>query len=661
MIATDRADATAGAGPSTVNLGAIASVGLLLVLLAFAVTVDFPKAAQGYKGDEATYYSLAHSLARDFDFAFERQDLIRIWEEFPGPEGIFLKRGKVTSLRRSSAFPFVRWRKTDDPVRTRLYYAKAYIYPLVAAPFVFVFGTNGFLVLHALMLSLDLFVAYTFLVARSRSSPAALAYATVFLGASVVPVHVVWLIPELFNFSVVLYAFFLWSYKEVAGVSPRGRWSRFLRGRGADDAAAILIGVVTFSKPTHAVLMIPLCALAILRGQWRHASAMALAWALMTGALYTGNAAVSGEFNYQGGDRKTFYSYTGFPFANDRETFESINPSDLREAVLPTGVLLNRHTVTVFRHNLVYFVMGRFSGLVPYFFPGIVSLLLFLVAPRRQPWQWLVVATLGLAVVTLLLLTPFTYSGGGGPVGNRYFLSFYPLFLFLTPALRGYGGAFVALAVGALFTAKIVLNPFYSSFNPGEHAKSGPLRWLPIELTLLNDLPVAAHPERSKRPLGGTPPVLAYFPDDNAYLPEGDAFWVKGKEKTEVILRAPVEPAGNRLFVTKAITNLTIEVQNGGRPDRVTVSTGRASRTLVMQPAEVVQLKLPVEEGVPYHRQEQPTSFVYVVSISTTSGFVPFLEAPGASDSRFLGARIRLIPDYVDAETSEWSQAPLDK
>ena len=43
----------------------------------------------------------------------------------------------------------------------------------------------------------------------------------------------------------------------------------------------------------------------------------------------------------------------------------------------------------------------------------------------------------------LLLLTPFTYSGGGGPVGNRYFLSFYPLFLFLTPALRGFGSAVV--------------------------------------------------------------------------------------------------------------------------------------------------------------------------------------------------------------------------
>ena len=88
----------------------MASVGLAVVLLAAAATLDVPKNAQGFKGDEATYYSLAHSLARDFDFAFERQDLIRVWEEFSGPEGIFLKRGKVARIQLSSHFPFVLYR-----------------------------------------------------------------------------------------------------------------------------------------------------------------------------------------------------------------------------------------------------------------------------------------------------------------------------------------------------------------------------------------------------------------------------------------------------------------------------------------------------------------------------------------------------------------------
>ncbi|MEO8259892.1 MAG: hypothetical protein ABI868_21285 [Acidobacteriota bacterium] len=643
------------AGRVELNAGAAAAVGLAIVLTAIALTIDVPKSARGFKGDEATYYSLAHSLAHDFDFKYERRDLIRVWEDFPGPEGIFLKRGKTFRIQAQRRFPFVRRVKREDPVRSRLYYAKSFIYPLAAAPFVFLFGTNGFLVFHALLLGLDLFVAYTFLACRGSTRSAALAYATVFLAASVVPVYYVWLTPELFNFSIVLYALFLWSAKERPAGGPATRWAMFLRGSGSDYAAAALVGVVTFSKPTHALLMFPLVALAIGRLQWRRATLMVISWAVVAGALVSANAAITGEFNYQGGDRKTFYSSTGFPFANDRETFENIGPVRGREGVLLGDILVNRHTLTVFRHNLTYFVAGRFSGLLPYLFPGVVSLLLFLATRSRQPWQWLVGATIVGAAVALLLLTPFTYSGGGGPVGNRYFLSFYPLFLFLTPALPGLTSPAVALVVGALFTAQILINPFYASFNPGEHTKVGPLRWLPIELTLLNDLPMAASPDRSRKLLGGEPPVMAYFPDDNAFAPEGEWFWVKGKSRADVILRAPVADLGADRFVSKAITALTIEVQNGARPDRVTISTGRESRTLTMKPEEVARMTLAVEDGVPYRRDEQPTSYVYAISVETTSGFVPFLEAPGSMDSRFLGARVHLVPQYADAETTFWS------
>jgi hypothetical protein len=657
VIGATPAGAAAGA---TRHLGAVVSGGLTLLLLAFAATIDYPKTAQGFKGDEATYYSLAHSLARDFDFTFERKDLVRVWEEFPGPEGIFLKRGKRIEIRRSRTFPFVRRVKVEDPVRTRLYYSKAFIYPLVAAPFVFVAGTNGFLILHALLIGLDLFVIYLFVAARGSPPLSAASYAVAFLLASVVPVYFVWLTPELFNFSVALWALFLWGYKEAAAGSGGASLTRFLRGARSDYLAAALVGVLTYSKPTHAILMVPIGLLILARRQWGRLAGIVMAWTLLTGGLFVANATITGEFNYQGGDRKTFYGYLGFPFANDRETFDNIGPPQRLEAVLPGNVLATRHSVAVFRHNVWYFVFGRSSGLLPYFFPGVLSAILFLATRGRQPWQWLAGASIVGAMVMLLVLTPFTYSGGGGPVGNRYFLSFYPLFLLLTPALVGVRSAAAAFAIGALFTAKILLNPFYSSFHAGEHLKSGAHRFLPLELTLLQDLPMAADPNRSKRLLGGTPPVLAYFPDDNVYNPEGDAFWVKGKSRAEIILRAPVVDAGNDQFVTKAITRLHVEIQNGGVAGRVTVSTGRESRTLEMKPEEVAVLPLAVGEGVPYHRIEQPTSFLYTVSIKTTSGFVPFLTAPGSSDSRFLGARVRLVPDYVDAEVSHWSARPAE-
>ena len=65
--------------------------------------------------------------------------------------------------------------------------------------------------------------------------------------------------------------------------------------------------------------------------------------------------------------------------------------------------------------------------------------------------------------------------------------------------------------------------------------------------------------------------MLAYFPDDNAFDPEGDAFWVKGKSRADVILRAPVVDIGEGRFVTKAIVKLTVESRKRRRSgDRVT-------------------------------------------------------------------------------------------
>jgi len=646
---------------SDLRPGVVASAVLGILLLALAVTVDFPKAnAGGFKGDEATYYVLGHSLARDFDFTFERKDLVRVWEEFPAPEGIFLKDGKTIRVQGAGQFPFLRWVKLDDPLRaTRLYFSKSFIYPLVAAPFVFVFGTNGFLVLHALLLTLDFLVIYLFLHARTKSNRAALPLAAVFLFASLIPVYFVWLTPELFNFSLALYALFFWSYGEVAAAGRT--W-----GAKADYAAAVLLGVLLFSKPTHAPLLFPLVALAASRRQWKRAVSIIVICGAVTGLLFGLNAAITGEFNYQGGNRKTFYSSTGFPFANSWETFDNIGPVRGRENVMVGDVLVNTHSFTVFRHNLWYFLVGRYAGLVPYFFPGVLAALLFIVSKPRQRWQWMVMATVLASIVMHITLWPFTWNGGGGPVGSRYFFSFYPLFLLLTPAFAGLGTAFAGLIVGGLFTAQIVLNPFYASVRPGEHANSGPLRMFPIELTLINDLPVAQNPDRMKRVLGGVPGVLAYFPDDHAYNPEGEWFWVKGKSKAEIILRAPVPNVGPDKYASKKITRLNIDIRNGGAANRVTVSTGRETRTIDMSPGELQTMALAVRDGVPYRRDVQPTSYVYTMSVRTTNGFVPFLEVPCekpgtcvTSDSRYLGAMIHVVPEYTDADISTWT-APLD-
>lgn len=670
MVARD----TAVADEMTAKPGVIASALLGIMLLAFAVSVDFPKAnGDRFKGDESTYYMLGHSLARDFDFQYERKDLIRVWEEFSGPQGVFLKTGKAIEIRGSSSFPFFRWLKREDPQReTRLYFSKSYIYPLAAAPFVLVFGTNGFLVLHAILLGFDLLVIYLFVLAVTKSNWVALPMAVAFLGTSVVPVYFVWLMPELFNFSLVLYAVFFWAYKEVAGEALAAAKNRIFAGSESDYIAAFLVGLATFSKPPHLLVLVPMILLAASRRQWTRAASVLVICGVVTAAMFAANAAITGEFNYQGGDRKTFYHFTGFPFANTWETFDNIGPVRGREDLMVGDVLVNAHSGTVLRHNIWYFLVGRNAGLLPYFFPGVLAVALFLFSKQKHLWQWLALATIAGLVVVHVFVWPFTWNGGGGPVGSRYFMPFYALFLVLIPATAGIGAAIVAFLVGALFTAQMVLNPFYVSLRAGDHVKSGVLRRLPIELTLLHDLPVAQERERMKRNVGPpnpSPQAMAYFLDDNSFLPEETApnsrdwwFWVKGHSLAEIVLRAPIANLGNNNWQTKTIARLTLEVRNGGAQNRVTVATGSESQTFAMTPGELRVVSLAMPAGVPFRREVQPTSYLYNLSVETMAGFVPFLEtpceAPGtctSSDSRFLGAMIHVIPEYTDADiTRGW-------
>jgi hypothetical protein len=644
----------------------VAIPALGIVLLAWALTVDFPKVTDGgFFSDGATYYSLAHSLASDFDFQFRREDLVRVWKEYPGgPEGIFLKRGRnLQGITLTSTFPFVTIQTAPDPDTNRLYYGKAFIFPLVAAPFVWLAGTNGFLVLHAVLMTICFACAYAFLVARSTPL-AALLFALAFLFASVAPVYMAWLTPDFFNLAIVLVAFFFWAYKEVVAQSPTaclGRWRRvWMLGLRSDLIAATLLGIATFSKPTHILLIAPLLALFVARRQWLRGTIVGATFALVTGGLFVWNLAISGEWNYQGGeDRSTFYSFDpdgpgprlgGFPFLTENSTFDSTGiPRETNR--VPVEVLTSGDAVgRVFRHNLVYFFFGRYAGFVPYFFPGFVAILLFLAGARQRPlWQWLTLAAgLGSAIF-LILYMPFTYSGGGGPVGNRYFLGVYPVFLFVTPPLAGIASGIVSLGLGAVFTAQIVLNPFFASVRTGEHAKRGLFRIFPAELTLLGDLPVNLNPSRSKQPLGGTPPLSAYFLDDNAYNREGDAFWVRGEARTEIMLRAPVldDPAGQGDGVRSLrVASLDVQLETGAIRNQVTVRTGAAEQTMDIAAHDRRSMTILMPAGLPYKPfPELPTNYVYLISIESESGFVPLFTG-GGRDNRYLGVFVRLTPTY---------------
>ena len=82
-------------------------------------------------------------------------------------------------------------------------------------------------------------------------------------------------------------------------------------------------------------------------------------------------------------------------------------------------------------------------------------------------------------------------------------------------------------------------------------------------------------------------------------------------------------------------------MRNGGAPNRVTVETGSESQTFGMTPGELRVVPLAVPAGVPFRREVQPTSYLYNLSVTTTAGFVPFLEVPVRGSAANARATIR--------------------
>ena len=604
--------------------GLIAAALVLCLYGGIALSVDFPRAAFGIQSDEATYYMMGHSLAQDGDLAYRREDLARVWREFPsGPSGVFLKKGTDLDLQASGDAPFVSIARRPDPDTARLFYGKSYIYPLMAAPFVWLFGTGGFLLFHAVLLAMVTLAAYLFL--NARSSPAvSLLLACGFLMASVAPTYFVWITPELFNFSLVVLGYFCWLYKEVAqpGESPRG--TGWLFQPASDLAAAALLGLATFSKPSNLLLILPLLAWLLWRRQWRRAIAAGLLFAAVGAVLLAGNIAVTGDWNFQGGDRRTFYGT--YPFQERGALWEAVGQDRATNKVLWETIFDRRVFWTVFSHNLAYFVVGRYSGLLPYFFPGLFAIGAFLLARRRRaPWQWLVLGAAAAEILLLLIWVPYTYNGGGGSIGNRYFMSTYGVLLFLLPPMASAGWALVPWVVGALFSAQVTFNPFYASFNPAEQAKQGPLRWLPVELTLVNDLPINTQPNRARVWFGEGRRFQIYFLDDNAYPREELTFWVKGGSAAEFLVKT-VEPA----------SALDLDLAGGDVATSVTVSRGWHRQRVDLAPNAVARVSVPLDEGFPYNGTR-----VWRVSIRSSSGFVPMFISGASSDNRFLGVRVK--------------------
>jgi hypothetical protein len=184
----------------------------------------------------------------------------------------------------------------------------------------------------------------------------------------------------------------------------------------------------------------------------------------------------------------------------------------------------------------------------------------------------------------------------------------------------------VAWIGGALFTAKMLVNPFVAAKFTWQLTEKGPARHLPVEVTMANDLPVRlAQPLRGRVHYGPEDDMgmLLYFLDQHAWPPEPHGMWVSGGGRADIIVRT-VHPVAHLVVEAESPIHTVLTVTMGSHPVSVP-----------LEPGKVVTFEVPASgvRGLNDH--------CYLMTTHSTEAFVPHLKNPQSEDYRNLSAQLR--------------------
>jgi hypothetical protein len=207
------------------------------------------------------------------------------------------------------------------------------------------------------------------------------------------------------------------------------------------------------------------------------------------------------------------------------------------------------------RDNILYFLLGRHTGLLLYMPFAALSLLLFLLHGPRTAERWTLLATTAAVAFFFLLLIAWNWQGGGGFVGNRYYVNVYPAFLFLVTRVRPRALVAVGFAWAGLFLAPLLLAPMGSPVvepTLQAHVRARPFRWFPLELTLRNV------PGYQRVELGD----LRVIGRRDVVLPQGDGLLLQGASTVELHLigDAPLPRLAFRLTSPAPDNDVTLQL-----------------------------------------------------------------------------------------------------
>ncbi len=583
------------------------AVGLFLIL--FPLALAKPGLPLTLKSDEPAYYLMALSIVHDGDLRCELDDIRRLALEFPYNTTKNLILG------------------TDDGWRS-VYFAKPYLVSLVAAPATALFGADGFVATNMALLLASVWLGALYLRQYNSDSLAMLFSAGFFLLSNAFA-YVFWLHTEVLCIASVTAALFL-GFTPGSGRPATTRWARLssaLRNPAARPfwAGAALVPAV-YNKPYLALLGLPVVFVAF-RARGARAALLWVGGAAAAGVVVCGLsfAWIGTPTPYLGLARfgvavDSFDTMPELPALPESAPESQIVAPSARTAapqppdavstpesdsLVPPSAPAAPTTSTaadpcppnsfcwIFRSfqldantlpNLGYFFVGRHTGLFPYAPFALLSLLLFLTLGPRSGERWLLLGCLaGIALYSLTFIW-FNWHGGGGFIGNRYYVNALPGFLFLVTRIAPAWLPALGYALGGLFLGGIVFTPFGANVESPTlqaHTRNLPFQLLPFERTLSTQIPGYR----------GLPSVDGSYISGRADLfrPIGDALWIVGGQRVPLELRT-VAPLVRPVFeLSTFVAPNRVEIELGGVRAAVDFAAGATSadvrRVVLAEPA----------------------------------------------------------------------------
>ncbi|MGQ9617639.1 MAG: hypothetical protein ACUVUG_01630 [Candidatus Aminicenantia bacterium] len=566
-------------------------------LLLFSLTSDMARMRRGgFMADESVYFTMAMSIARDGDLLYTKEDLVRIFDKFPvGPQGIFLKKGK----------------------EGKLFYAKSFAYPLFVSPFFAIFDYKGFFVFHSLLIFLVLSAGYLFIKSKGFL-PSFIPITFVF--GSICWIYFWWMTTELFLFSFVFLAIFLWIYKHS---NPEIVPFRFLIQKTSDIISAILFGIVSFAKPPLIIFACFFSLYYFFKRKFLYSIFLFLIFILTAFSFFGINYILTGDPNYMGGERKSFYFH--WPYEKEQYTFENMG------YLMTSKNYWQRFHLTpeMFLSNIFYYFFGRYSGMAWYFFPAFLSLLIFIFKKGKEQWEYFVLSATLFIILVMITLSPDNYYGGGGALGNRYFMGIYPVFFFIGGRKKGMKSVITEWFFALFFLSSIFFNPLYASSYPGTHVKAFPFNLIPPEYTLVETYSTNTNPHAFRIPFGEGPLYYLYFMNDNFYNREGNGFWTVGKGTCEMMIE-----------VTKECKGIEIKIFNNPSRElnKVLVKVNGKKEKLLLNSGERKTLHF-YGRGFRFKKH-----FLFHIKIYSKNYYNPYFMEKDNLDNRNLGIFVEIMP-----------------